>query len=249
MHELAFVNEPQCFLTAKIRYFPLDTTYEIGYTISMVITYYGGQFVKIQHGDLVIAYNPAKELQSSDARLARFGADIALVSLNHPHFNGVENLEYGDKKPFTITGPGEYETKDVYVRGLETRTGYGGSAVPRLNTVYYILVEGTHLCFLGAVDSPTLPEKVYEAVHDVDILFVPVGGREQGGGVLQPAEAHKLSLTFSPRLIVPLSYDKETLKKFLREAGQEDAGEEEKLVLKKKDLEGKEGIVVVLKIA
>ncbi len=214
----------------------------------MIITYYGGQFLKLQHGDLVVAYNPIKELPSLDARVARFGADIALVSLNHPHFNGVENLAYGEKTPFTITGPGEYETKEVYVRGIETQTHYGGGATSRLNTVYYLLVEGMHLCFLGAVDSPQFGEKVYEEIHDVDVLFVPIGGKEQGGGVLPPAEAHKLSLTFSPKLIVPVQYDKETLKKFLREAGQEDVAEEEKLVLKKKDLENKEGIVAVLKI-
>lgn len=226
----------------KISY-GVDTRYPILYTDCMVITYYGGQFFKVQHGDLTIAYNPSGEPLNEDARIARFGADIALVSLNHPHFNGVANLAYGEKKPFVVNGPGEYETKGVYIKGLETSTKYGG-ADSRINTLYYVSVEGVGLCFLGALDAPQLGEKVYDAIYDVDILFVPVGGN----GVLTPAEALKLSLTFSPKIIIPMHYDAATLKKFLSEAGQ-DPALQEKLTLKKKDLEGKEGEVVVLKSA
>ena len=87
----------------------------------MVITYYGTQFFKIQYGDLVIAYNPIKETQDKDSRIVRFGADIALVSINHPHFNGTENLLMGAKEPFVINGPGEYETKGIYIKGTYTR--------------------------------------------------------------------------------------------------------------------------------
>lgn len=210
----------------------------------MVITYYGGQFFKIQHGDLTIAYNPAGEPINKDVRMARFGADIALVSLNHPHFNGTANLSHGDKTPFLITGPGEYETKGAYIRGLETFTKYGGEN-PRLNTIYCLLIEGMGLGFLGALDTPQLGEKIYDAMPEVDILFIPIGGV----GVLSPAEAHKLSLTFSPKMVIPMHYDEAALKKFLSEAGQEDEKPQEKLTLKKKDLEGKEGEVVVLKIA
>ncbi|MBI2048821.1 MAG: MBL fold metallo-hydrolase [Parcubacteria group bacterium] len=170
----------------------------------MIITYYGGQFFKIQQGDLTIAYNPVQEPQNT----------------------------------------GEYETKGVYVRGLETFTKYGGGD-QRLNTIYYLLLEGIGLGFLGALDSPQLGEKIYDAMPEVDILFVPIGG----DGVLSPAEAHKLSLSFSPKVIIPMQYDAETLKKFLLEAGQEDEKPQEKVTFKKKDLEGKEGEVAVLKIS
>ena len=208
----------------------------------MIITYYGGQFMKIQQGDLTVAYNPFKEAPEGVTRPARFGADIALVSLNHPHFNGVENLSHGDKSPFSVTGPGEYETKGVYVRGVETSSNYGGS--PRLNTIYYVLIEGMRLCMLGALDTAKLGEKVYDDVGEVDILFVPIGGN----GVLSPADAHKLSLSFSPGLIVPMQYDAATLKQFLKEAGQEGVAPQEKLTVKKKDMEGKEGEVAGLKV-
>ena len=100
------------------------------------------------------------------------------------------------------------------------------------------------LCMLGALDTAKLGEKVYDDVGEVDILFVPIGGN----GVLSPADAHKLSLSFSPGLIVPMQYDAATLKQFLKEAGQEGVAPQEKLTVKKKDMEGKEGEVAVLKV-
>jgi len=220
----------------------------------MIITYYGAQFFKIQQGDLTIAYNPIREAPTREARVARFGADIAFVSTNHPHFNGVDNLILGDpprvgsgkagKKPFAIIGPGEYETKGVYAEGFQTFTHYGDGK-ERLNTIFYVLLDGIHLCFLGALDTPKIGEKIYDAITEVDILFVPVGG----DGVITPAEAHKLSLTFSPRLIVPMQYNKDSLGKFLKETGAKDATPTDKLTIKKKDLEGKQGEVCVLSVS
>jgi hypothetical protein len=52
-----------------------------------------------------------------------------------------------------------------------------------------------------------------------------------------------------PKLIIPMEYDKDTLKAFLKEMGDEKVEEIDKLTLKRKDLEGKEGEIVVLKIS
>ena len=87
-------------------------------------------------------------------------------------------------------------------------------------------------------------------IDGIDILFVPIGGTSNGGGVLDPATAHKLAVQFEPKLIVPSHYgevgEANALKKFLKEAGEESVKPIDKLTIKKKDLEGKEGDVVVL---
>ena len=46
-----------------------------------------------------------------------------------------------------------------------------------------------------------------------------------------------------------MDYDAASLKLFLKEIGEENAETTDKLVLKRKDLEGKEGEVIVLKVA
>ena len=80
----------------------------------------------------------------------------------------------------------------------------------------------------------------------VDILFVPIGG----DGVLDSAMAHKLAVQFEPSLIIPSHFgdlgDKNALKNFLKEAGEESVKPMDKLTLKRKDLEGMEGDVAVL---
>src|SRR3989344_9415138 len=223
----------------------------------MIITYLGGEFVKVQFGDIVLAFNPPS--RDSTLKTARFGADIACISLNHRDFNGVDAVTHGEKKPFVISGPGAYEIKGIIVRGFGAESNYGtverakntnvGPAQKDLNTVYSAALEGMKLCFLGALSSPELPAELKEELDGIDILFVSIGG----AGVLAPSEANKLTVTLEPHLVIPVHFeglgDKNALKQFLKEAGEEKTAPQDKLTLKKKDLEGKEGEVMVLKAA
>src|SRR6185437_16670040 len=102
----------------------------------MVISYLGGMSVKITQGDLTLAFNPPSK--DSKLKTAKFGADIALVSLDHEDFNGVENAAFGEREPFVIEGPGEYEVKGVAVRGFGSDTEYGGKGI---NTIYSVALE------------------------------------------------------------------------------------------------------------
>ena len=178
----------------------------------MIITYYGKQFFKVQFGDTTIAFNPVGK--DSKIKAARFGVDVAIVSLNHPDFNGVESVTYGEKKPFAVVGPGEYEINGVSVRGFLTQSQYAKS--PKLNTVYLVELEGMKLCFLGSLHTAELSEKTREALDGIDILFVPIGG----GEALTPAEAHKLATKMEPNIVIPMDYDDKTLKEFLKESGK-----------------------------
>jgi len=207
----------------------------------MIITYLGGEFVKVQFGDTILAFNPVSK--DSKLKTSKFGADIVLSSINHEDMNGVDQVTFGEKKPFSIIGPGEYEVRDVFIKGLPSVSGYGGEK--RINTIYSVSLEGMNICFLGAVNTPELPKETDEAIDEVDVLFVPIGGE----GVLDPAQAYKLAVTIEPKIIIPIHYgdigNKDALKAFLKESG-ENPKPEVKLTLKKKDLEGKEAEVVVL---
>ncbi|NQV88568.1 MAG: MBL fold metallo-hydrolase [Parcubacteria group bacterium] len=208
----------------------------------MIITYLGVEAFKVQFGDIVLAFNPVSK--ESKFKQSRFGADIALVSLNDKDLNGVENLSHGDRAPFIVSGPGEYEIKDVFIKGFLESSEYGGKK--RINTIYTVSLEGMNLCFLGALGVPELKDATSEAIDGVDILFVPIGGE----GVLSPADAYKLAVNLQPKIIIPMHYgdvgDKNALKTFFKEGGEETVAPIDKLTIKKKDLEGKEGDIVVL---
>lgn len=224
----------------------------------MIITYHGLESIKIQFGDTVLALNPLSK--ESKVKQSRFGADIALVSINDPNMNGVDNVTYGDKEPFAIYGPGEYEVKEIFIRGFASIShhdstskgpGVGGDMI---NTIYNVNVEGMSVVYLGALGED-VPSETIEEIDSVDILFVPIG--DQDNGVLSPEKAHKLAVKLQPKLIIPMHFgegvvgDKpgksEYLKKFLKEAGEEEAKPVDKLTIKQKDLSDKEGDVAVLK--
>lgn len=203
----------------------------------MVINYLGGQCFKVTQGELTLAFNPPSK--DSKLKTPKFGSDIVFVTANHEDFNGVDAVAFGERAPFAIQGPGEYEVKEVTVRGFGTDTNYGGEKT--INTIYSVSLEGTTLCFLGALGTSELPTTAKQELDDIDILFLPIGG----SGVLDYAAAYKLAVQLEPKAIIPMHYTPEQLKSFLKEAG-ETVTPIEKLTVKKKDLEGKEQEIFVL---
>ena len=195
--------------------------------------------MKVSFGDTTLAFNPISK--KSKLKQSKFGSDIALVSQQHPDTNGIGQVTHGDKDPFVISGPGEYEVKKVTITGFASDTSYGGSEA--INTLYIVKLEGMRLCFLGTLGNEKLSEEAFEAIEGIDILFLPVGG----GGMLEPSKAHQLGVKIGAHVVVPIGYDDKTLKKFLKEEGEEGAKPTDKLTVKKKDVDSKEGDVIVLK--
>ncbi len=204
----------------------------------MIISYQGVQSFRVQFGDTILAFDPISK--DSKFKATNFGADIALISLNHSDMNGASQASRGEKEAFIIKGPGEYEIQGVFVRGLPSSSKYGGENM--INTIYNVNLENMNLCFLGALGSTNLPTETKEAIDGVDILFVPVGAE----GVLNPSEAYKFAVSLEPSIIIPMNYSESSLRSFLKEGGGESIKPIEKLTIKKKDLEGKEGEIIVL---
>lgn len=212
---------------------------------TMVITHHGGQCFKVTFGDLTLVFDPIAK--GGTLPPIRFGADIALVTRNHPDMNGVAEATFGEREPFAITGPGEYEYKGVTVRGFLSKSGYGlkkGEA-DAVNTVYAIQLEGMTLVHLGALMDPVLSAEAKEGIDEIDILFVPVGG----DGVLDASAAAKLATMLEPKIIIPMHWsgmgEPKALDAYLKEEGGA-AEKTDKLTLKKKDALDKDGAIIVL---
>lgn len=219
----------------------------------MVITHHGGQCFKVTFGDLTLVFDPIAKGATLPA--VRFGADIALVSRDHPDMNGIEEVTYGEKNPFAITGPGEYERGGVVIQGFLSHSKYPTSSQKTtkgerpeseyINTIYSVQLEDMTLVHLGALADTELSHEARESIDEIDVLFVPVGGN----GVLSSAKAHELAVFLEPKIIVPMHWSgigtPRSLEAFLKEAGN---GSErvDKLTLKKKDLVGLEGSIIVI---
>lgn len=208
----------------------------------MIINFAGLQTFKIQFGDTIVAVNPASKNSVNVKQPSRFGADITLISLAHPDFNGVENNAFNSRNPFVIDGPGEYEVSGVTVMGFNSNANYEGR---NFNTVYLITLEQMSLCFLGALSDVNLSSEILEKIDGVDVLFVPIAG----GSVLDPTEAYKLSIKIEAKLVIPCHYisiKEDCVKEFLKESGEEDLKPVDKCTIKKRDLEGKNGEVKLI---
>ncbi len=210
----------------------------------MIITYYGKQFFKITQGDLTVAFNPVSKSSKSGIN-AHFGADLALISVNHPDYNGKEQLEYGDRVPFVISSPGDYEVKEIFIKGAMVESNISNKKY--INTIYSLSIDNINIAFLGAICTDNLTKEVLESINEPDILFIPVGGKDLG--MVDTKDAAKIASMLEPKIVIPMEYDKDSLKAFLKEMGNENTEQVDKLTLKRKDLEGKEGEVVVLKVS
>lgn len=206
----------------------------------MIITYLGKEFFKIQQGELVVAINPIGK--DSKEKASRFGARIALSTMNHPDFNGFDNVAHGDTVPFEIKGPGDYEIQGIFLKGIGTETEYEKEKY--INTIYSFSIENISICFLGALSNGKLPADVREQIDAPDIVFISVGG----SGTIDASEAYKLAVSLDAKVIIPMEYDDKLLKAFLKEGGQESVKSVEKLTIKAKELADKEGEIIVLSV-
>lgn len=208
----------------------------------MVITYFGKQYCKLTLGDLTIAINPpAKDSKGFGGKAPRFGADVVLITTNHPDYNGAETVTLGDKVPFVVDGAGSYEINGIFITGAKSNVTLDGKEY--INTVYGFELDNIKVVVLGALsDVGTLSPEAKEIAGASDLLFLPIAG----GDVFDSAKAYKAATSFGPYVIIPVGADEATLTKFLKEAGQKDTEMLDKATLKRKDLEGKENYIIPL---
>lgn len=197
---------------------------------------------KSQNTEVTVVTDPP-EADKTGIKLPRnLAADIALISKDEPSFN---NIEAVGGSPFTITNPGEYEIKNVFVYGI--KNGPPSSEAGEQHTVYMFEMDDLVIMHLGGAKKVTA--EVLERAENVDILLVPVGG----GEVMDAKQASAMANEIQPRIVIPIHYKTKDSKialdgveKFLKEMGAQKAETMNKIKLSKKDLPQEEMKVMVL---
>jgi L-ascorbate metabolism protein UlaG (beta-lactamase superfamily) len=213
----------------------------------MTITWYGHACFKItnQGGHLTVITDPFdKKIGLTPPRGT---ADV--VSISHDHYDH-NNVKAISPDPFVINGPGEYEVKEIRVTGILSYHDQKKGEERGTNTIYLMEIDRIRVCHLGDLGQAKLTDKQLEAIGQVDILMIPVGGKYSLGA----AEAVKVIKQIEPHLIIPMHYklpgltiDLANVKDFLKEMGLNGKQAVDRLTIKKKDLILKEMEVVVMK--
>lgn len=204
----------------------------------MIISYLGKEHIKIQQGDLTLSVNPPSK-SSSFSGGGKFGADIVISSVPHKDYNGIGEASYGDRVPFSVTGPGEYEVKDVEIIGAYTETTLDGEKFA--NTIYRMNIEGIIVVVTGPLSKDSFSSSLKEQIGTAHILILPLSGGE-GYGL---AEAEKIVVALEPSIIIPVDYSESVLASFIKSSGSP-VEKLDKLTVKKKEVLEKNGVIVVL---
>jgi len=176
----------------------------------------------------------------------RGNADIIICSHGHHDHSNVKSLS---GTPFVIDGPGEYDVKKAYIKGIYSFHDDKKGEERGINTISVIEAEDLKICHLGDLGQKELSDIQLEKIGEVDVLMVPVGGNFTIDG----SEAVKIINQIEPKVIIPMHYKipgvsikLDGLEKFLKEIGVEKETTEE-LTIQKKDLTEEEMKVVVMK--
>lgn len=176
--------------------------------------------------------------------MGRVSASIMLVTHAHPNHSYTSAVA-GD--PFLIEGPGEYEVSGVFVTGIPTFHDAESGKRRGRNTVYIMEAEDMTLVHLGDLGHVLTSAQV-EQMHEVDILFAPVGGKT----TITSTQAAEVVSLLEPRVVVPMHYrtgaaglDLDPVDRFLREMGAKKPQELPKLTVNRGSLPSETQVVLL----
>lgn len=135
------------------------------------------------------------------------GVEAELLLITHEHFdhNGAEAI--GGSPHVVRSTAGRFETPlgEVVAVASEHDRAAGTERGP--NTIVVFTLDGLRLCHFGDFGQAELRAEQREAIGEVDVLFLPVGGGPTVGG----ADAAAVVRALRPRLVVAMHYGNEAV--------------------------------------
>lgn len=109
-----------------------------------------------------------------------------------------------------IDGAGEYELDDFSIQGVQV------SDEPLKNVYRLTSPDGVKVALLPDIKVGMLTDKVLEELGVIDLLIIAVG---QKGSDYSPVETAKVVRTLAPRVVIPLTDNKDIIEEVIKEVG------------------------------
>jgi L-ascorbate metabolism protein UlaG (beta-lactamase superfamily) len=130
-------------------------------------------------------------------------ADLVLVTHEHSDHNAVDGAEGSPVVIRSTAGTLDSPIGEIVAIASEHDDRAGTQRGP--NTIFCFTLDGLRYCHLGDFGQAALRAEQRDAIGDVDLLFVPIGGGPTIGG----AEAAAVVRELGPRIVVPMHYRNE----------------------------------------
>lgn len=171
----------------------------------MDITFLGHAAFRIKGKAASLVTDPS-DPKVTGLKFPKVSADIVTVS--HTQHSDHKSVELISDVKRVVSGPGEYEISDISIIGISSFHDDKKGALRGKNTMYVFEVDGVRIAHLGDLGHK-LKDKDLEALGDIDVLMIPVGGVY----TIDAKIAAEIVRDIEPRIILPMHYFLEGMNK------------------------------------
>ena len=171
----------------------------------MRVEWHGQSAFSLEGADAKVFVDPFGDMTPLADRGRRFeyppieaeGVDLVLVTHEHLDHNGVSAIG-GDPTVLRATA-GRHESPIGEVVGVPSEHDPSGGTERGPNTIFVFELDGVRVAHFGDFGQSELRPEQREAIGEVDMLLIPVGG----GLTIGASQAAKIVEELEPRWVVP----------------------------------------------
>jgi L-ascorbate metabolism protein UlaG (beta-lactamase superfamily) len=175
----------------------------------MQIQWFGQSAFRLAAGDTTVFIDPMGDIAALAARgglkleyppIEGVGADLLLVTHEHADHNGVDRIDGEPVVLRSTAGRLDSPIGEVIAIASEHDDEAGTRRGP--NTIFVFELDGVRAAHFGDFGQRALRDEQADAIGDVDLVFLPVGG----SATIDAEQAADVVERLQPRWIVPMHY-------------------------------------------
>jgi L-ascorbate metabolism protein UlaG (beta-lactamase superfamily) len=174
----------------------------------MRVEWYGQSAFRLTGSDSTVFIDPFGDmsplagpgLQFDYPAIEGVTADVLLVTHEHLDHNGVEAIGGSPVVLRSTAGRLESPIGEVVAIASEHDDAAGTQRGP--NTIFVFALDRLRVCHFGDFGRPALRDEQANAIGQLDLLIVPVGG----GPTIGAEQAAGITERLAPRWVVPMHY-------------------------------------------
>lgn len=122
-----------------------------------------------------------------------------IITVSHAHFD--HNYTQATHGKVVINKTGKYSFNHVHITGIKSWHDEQQGALRGENIIFKMKIDGMTVCHLGDLGEPCTAE-LLEAIGNVDILLLPIGGTY----TIDAMQAKEYADRLAPKKIIPMHF-------------------------------------------